>query len=63
MAPSEKDIDEKATAVHSGEDDLVKSDKEEHEAVVMPEDIRNMSEAEIESLRKKMVRKMDMVIM
>lgn len=60
MSVSDK---ETATAVHAaGDDDTLKRDQAE-EAVVMPESLRNMSDEDISQLRKKMVRKMDMVIM
>lgn len=55
---------ENATAIHAnGEDDVgLKGDAADH-AVYMPESIRNMDDQELNVLRKKMVRKMDAVIM
>ena len=58
---SEKEIDANATmALH--EDDVSKKDLAE-DAVAKPESIRNMSDEELRVLEKKMVRKMDLVIM
>ena len=49
-------------AVQAG--DMEVQEKRQHDdVIVMPEDIRNLSDAEIASMKKKMVRKMDWVIM
>lgn len=61
MSASEK---ENATAVHAaGEEDVISKTDQVEQAVRMPESLRNMDDQEINAMRKKMVRKMDMVIM
>jgi hypothetical protein len=51
-----------ATDIHQAEDEYTKVDQRE-EIVHMPEELRNMTDAEIADMKKKMVRKMDAVIM
>ena len=61
MANDEKDA---AMAVHAaGEEDAGLKPDMQGDSLQMPESIRNMSEAEIETMKKKMIRKMDAVIM
>lgn len=59
MTSSEKDM---GAIVNSGDDEAFKSEHAERTAPV-PESIAGMSEAELRTMEKKMVRKMDMVIM
>lgn len=55
---------ENATAIHAtGEEDVGLKGDAADRAVYMPESIRNMDDQELNVLRKKMVRKMDAVIM
>ena len=64
---SDKNVDGRpASAASNVDEDMVKADVQHTEAgdaVPTPESIRNMTDEEIQKLRKKMVRKMDMVIM
>lgn len=63
MGASEKDFDTNATAVHANGDDVVSKIDRTDDAVIVPESIRHMTDEEMEKMRKKMVRKMDAVIM
>lgn len=59
MTLPEKEVD---PVVHSGDDEAYKTEHAEATAPV-PESLMNMTEAELSDLQKKMVRKMDIVIM
>lgn len=60
---STDDKDDGPVAVHIPGDEEGSTARKPVEAVVMPESLRNKSDEEIDKLRRKMVRKMDMVIM
>lgn len=47
----------------AGEEEFAKQDRHHQDVITMPEELQAMSEEEIADLRKKMVRKMDCVIM
>lgn len=67
MAVSDKntDLDPKANtdAVQAGEEEFSSKTEMPDEVVAMPDDLRGMSDDELTALRKRMVRKMDCVIM
>lgn len=60
---NKNDLDLGAQVAHAGEEEFSKQDRNHEDVITMPEELRSMSEEEIADLRKKMVRKMDFVIM
>lgn len=64
MSANDKNGDPEGTAIQAAQEheEFTKPAQFE-ETVPMPEELRNMSDAELEALRKKMVRKLDSVIM
>lgn len=61
MTTNEKDA---AMAVHAtGEEDASSKPDMGNDTIPMPESLSSMTEVEIATLKKKMVRKMDLVIM
>lgn len=61
MGIPEKELEMNAAATQHHENELAKT-KLADEAVIIPESLRGMSPEELRVLERKMVRKMDMVI-
>jgi hypothetical protein len=58
--PHGVDVDEK---IHGDQIEDANQKYEEHALAVMPESLRNLSEAERNAIERKMVRKMDLIIL